>query len=108
MKRWNGWGNVETDYPLPPSGLNYLAQRLGPLAPHPDALKEPLLAAMGPSCLPAHPMVDTSAETRLTHARGQSMRDWVDLRYGRANTFPEGVAFPETDEDVRGLLIYAR
>jgi alkyldihydroxyacetonephosphate synthase len=36
------------------------------------------------------------------------MRDWVDLRYGCVDTFPDGVAFPETDDDVRGLLNYAR
>ncbi|MCK6540718.1 MAG: FAD-binding oxidoreductase, partial [Anaerolineales bacterium] len=40
-------------------------------------------------------------------ARGQSMRDWVELRHGQVNTFPDGVAFPETDEDVRDLLNYA-
>lgn len=108
MKRWNGWGNVNTDYPVPPVALEYLRKRLGRLDPLPDAAKETLLAAVPESRLPAHPLVDTSAETRLTHARGQSMPDWVDLRYGRADTFPEGVAFPETDEDVRDLLAYAR
>ncbi len=108
MKRWNGWGNVDTDYPVPPSALDYLTKRLGQLDPNPDAAKETLLAAVTESRLPAHPLVDVSAETRLTHARGQSMHDWVDMRYGRANTFPDGVAFPETDEDVRGLLKYAR
>jgi len=108
MKRWNGWGNVNTDYPVPPSALDYLRKRLGSLDPIPDSAKESVLSAVTESHLPAHPLVDSSAEARLTHARGQSMRDWVDLRYGRANTFPDGVAFPETDEDVRGLLKYAR
>lgn len=108
MKRWNGWGNVNTDYPVPPVALEYLTKRLGQLNPIPDAAKETLLAAVPESRLPAHPLVDTSVETRLTHARGQSMPDWVDMRYGRTNTFPDGVAFPETDEDVRDLLAYAR
>ena len=108
MKRWNGWGNVDTDYPVPPSALEYLTKVLGPLDPVPDAAKETLLAAVTECRLPAHPLVDTSAEARLTHARGHSMRDWVDLRYGRANTFPDGVAFPQTDEDVRDLLKCAR
>jgi alkyldihydroxyacetonephosphate synthase len=36
------------------------------------------------------------------------MHDWVDLRYGRLDRFPDGVAFPESDEDVRSLLAYAR
>ena len=108
MKRWNGWGNVNTDYPMPPSGLAYLTKTLGSLDPVPDTAKETVLAAVTESRLPAHPLVDASAETRLAHARGQSMRDWVDLRHGRVTTFPDGVAFPETDEDVRGLLKYAR
>jgi glycine/D-amino acid oxidase-like deaminating enzyme len=60
------------------------------------------------SRLPAHPLVDASAEERLMHAREQSMRDWVDMRYGRINSFPDGVAFPESDEDVRGLLKCAK
>jgi len=108
MKRWNGWGNLDTDYPVPPSALEYLTKRLGPLGPSPDAAQETLLAAVGESRLPAHPLVDVSAEARLTHTRGQSMHDWVDMRYGRTDTFPDGVAFPETDEDVRDLLKYAQ
>lgn len=108
MKRWNGWGNVDTDYPVPLSGLDYLTKTLGQLDPAADAAKETVLAAIPESRLPAHPRMDTSAEMRLAHARGQSTRDWVDLRYGRVNTFPDGVAFPESDEDVRGLLKYAR
>ncbi len=108
MKRWNGWGNVSTDYPVPPSALEYLTKRLGQLTPVPDAAKETVIATVGESRLPAHALVDVSAGERLMHARGQSMHDWVDLRYGRVNSFPDGVAFPETDEDVRGLLKYAK
>lgn len=108
MKRWNGWGNVKTYYPVPPSALDYLTKGLGSLSPTPDATKETVLAAVPESRLPAHPLVETSSQERLTHARGQSMHDWIDLRHGRVDTFPDGVAFPETDEDVRDLLRYAR
>jgi len=45
MKRWNGWGNVNTDYPVPPSGLDYLTKNLGQLDPMPDTAKENGLAA---------------------------------------------------------------
>ncbi len=107
MKRWNGWGNVNTDYPVPPSGLDYLTNALGKLDVIPDASKESVLGAVPESRLPVNPLVDVSPETRLTHARGQSMRDWVELRHGRVDTFPDGVAFPESDEDVRGLLKFA-
>lgn len=108
MKRWNGWGNINTEYPVPPTALDYLTKHLGQLDPIPDCKKETVLSAVTESRLPVHPLVDVSAEERLMHARGQSMHDWVDMRYGCANTFPDGVAFPETDEDVRGLLKYAR
>ena len=82
MKRWNGWGNADTDYPVPPPALDYLTKRLGHLDPAPDPQRD-LLSAVTESRLPAHPLADMSVEARLTHARGQSMRDWVELRYGR-------------------------
>jgi alkyldihydroxyacetonephosphate synthase len=107
MKRWNGWGNVNTDYPVPPSALEYLTKILGRLEVIPDASKESQIAVVPESRLPMHPLVDVSPMTRLTHARGQSMHDWVDLRHGRVDTFPDGVAFPESNEEVRNLLKYA-
>src|SRR5687768_12860519 len=108
MRRWNGWGHTDTDYPVLTAALAYLTSYLGQLDPTPDVAKQTVLAAVKGSHLPAHPLVDTSAETRLAHARGQSLPDWVDMRYGLTNTFPDGVAFPESDEDVRNLLKYAR
>src|SRR5512142_1329277 len=88
--------------------MRYLTKHLGPLDPIPDTAKETLLATVRESRLPAHPRVDASAEARLTHARGQSLPDWVDLHYGRTDTFPDGVAFPQTDDEVHDLLAYAR
>ncbi len=108
MKRWNGWGNVDTDYPVPASALDYLTKRLGSLSPQPDSPKGTLLSAVTESRLRAHPLVDASAEARLAHARGQSLPDWVDLRHGRVCAFPDGVAFPQSEEDIRDLLAYAR
>ncbi|MEW5941022.1 MAG: FAD-binding oxidoreductase [Chloroflexota bacterium] len=115
MKRWNGWGNVNTDFPVPPSALDYLATRLGSLdpstgsgqAPARDSAKQTLLSAVTESRLPTHPLVDASAEARLTHARGQSLPDWIDLRYGRVDSFPDGVAFPTSEDDICDLLTYA-
>ncbi len=108
MKRWNGWGNADTDYPVPASALDYLTKRLGSLSPQPDSPKGTLLSAVTESRLRAHPLVDASAEARLAHARGQSLPDWVDLRHGRVCAFPDGVAFPQSEEDIRDLLAYAR
>jgi alkyldihydroxyacetonephosphate synthase len=44
---------------------------------------------------------------RVHHARGQSLPDWIAVRSGRIPAFPDGVAFPATDSQVRGLIHYA-
>ncbi|MCI0519172.1 MAG: FAD-binding oxidoreductase [Chloroflexi bacterium] len=93
--------------PPAPAARDYLSSRLGQLPAIPDCAKESVLSAIPASHLPAHPLVDDSAGERLMHARGQSMRDWIELRYGRVNSFPDGVAYPESGGDVRGLLSYA-
>lgn len=108
MKRWNGWGNVDTDYPLPAPAEAYLVGKLGRLAPLPDAALGDILATVPESRLPAHRLVVTDSETRLRHARGQSLPDWVALRSGRVGNFPDGVAFPESESDVADLLGYAK
>ena len=41
------------------------------------------------------------------NALGQSLPDWLRLRYGRIDTAPDGVAFPESGAEVRELLDYA-
>ena len=52
-------------------------------------------------------MVTTPID-RLLHARGQSLPDWVALRSGRIGAFPDGVAYPEDETQVRSLLDYAK
>ncbi len=111
MKRWNGWGNLETTYPLPDSARDYLTRFLGPLEAAPDAALETVLRSVPATrlrALPAATLVDVSPMARLTHARGQSLPDWVALRCGRIPVFPDGVAFPQSEDDVRALLAYAR
>jgi alkyldihydroxyacetonephosphate synthase len=41
------------------------------------------------------------------HARGQSSPDWIALRSGRIPAFPDGVAYPTDETQVRQLLEYA-
>lgn len=108
MKRWNGWGNVDTDYPVPDSARAYLVNLFGSLDPTPDAGLDAVLKSVPASRLPAHPLVDTSPMERLTHARGQSMADWVVLRSGQIPAFPDGVAYPTSEEQVRELMAYAK
>jgi alkyldihydroxyacetonephosphate synthase len=108
MKRWNGWGNINTDYPLPESGLAYLKGRLGPLEILQDVPMENILPAIPDSRLPTHSLVSTDHETRLRHTRGQSLPDLVALSSGHIESFPDGVAFPENEDDVRELLAFAQ
>ncbi len=108
-RRWNGWGYLTTDYPLPPSAADYLEDAVGPGQATPDVSFEALLAAVPDSRLPA-PLpatATTEPDERLLHARGQSLPDWIALRSGRGLTFPDGVAYPRDAADVRALLAYA-
>jgi alkyldihydroxyacetonephosphate synthase len=108
MRRWNGWGDERTDYPFPETAARYLAMLVGDGKPAPDAGLEAVLAAVPPPTMPENPLVWTGPLDRLRHARGQSLPDWVALRSGRIGAFPDGVAHPDSEEQVRQLLAYAR
>lgn len=108
MKRWNGWGEAAVDYPLPEEAAAKLAEWVGPGAAPADDSWEEALQRVPPSRLPDHSLIDASAPVRLRRARGQSLPDWIALRSGLVDSFPDGVAFPTNDEEVRALLAYAR
>lgn len=107
MKRWNGWGLLRTDKPVPDTALRFLAQRLGQGSTAPDATLEQVVASVPEGSLPDHPLVDTDPEVRVRSARGQSLPDWIALRSGRIPAFPDGVARTRTTEEVRTLLSWA-
>jgi alkyldihydroxyacetonephosphate synthase len=108
MRRWNGWGDEGTTYPLPDVAAEYLATLVGHGEPEPDAEFQSAVASVPASRLPSHPLVSDDPADRLLHARGQSLPDWVALRSGRIGVFPDGVAYPTTDEDIRSLFTFAR
>ena len=108
LKRWNGWGNIETDYPLPEDGLDYLKGQLGHLEAPKDATLESVLTSLPESRLPTHPLIMPDPETRLRHSRGQSLPDWVALNTGRIEAFPDGVAFPTSSQQVQDLLQFTQ
>jgi len=107
MRRWNGWGDAATDYPLPPSAEDYLCRLVGRGTRPLDASLEQVLSTVPPSRLPLDASVDTGALQRLLHARGQSLPDWIALRSGHLAPFPDGVSFPRSTEQVRRLFRYA-
>lgn len=108
MRRWNGWGDEATDYHLPESAASYLETLVGKGPSIPDVTFEQLVATVPPSQLAPCVHVTTDAAERVYHARGQSLPDWVAMRAGRVGVFPDGVAYPQSDEDVRALFDYAR
>ena len=108
MRRWNGWGDEATHYPLPQSALNYLENRIGAGLPLQDATLEEALSGIPASRLPEHPLISTQPMDRLLHARGQSLPDWIALRSGRIKVFPDGVAFPICTANVNTLLDFCR
>lgn len=107
MKRWNGWGDETIDYPLPQSAVPFLEAAVGRGSPPGDALLAEVLAAIPPSRLSPHPLISTDPEDRVRHARGQSLPDWVALRSGKIGVFPDGVACPTAQSEVRAIIQFA-
>ncbi len=109
MRIWNGWGVENSEYAitLGDSARQVLGSLIGEAEALPAATLEEVVAKVPPSRLPEHPLVDTDTEVRARHARGQSLPDVLDMRGGGVDTFPDGVAFPESGEQVRELLDYA-
>ncbi len=108
MRRWNGWGDEQNDFPLKKSAHEFLIERLGEGQPLPDASLEDVIKQVPESRLPDHPLISTDKEQRVRHARGQSLPDWLAMRSGNFGVFPDGVAFPEDGQQVRELLQFAK
>lgn len=108
MRRWNGWGDENTHYPLKPAGLLYLQQLLQPSTALADCSYEQALARVPAGRLPAHSLINSDRAVRLRHARGQSLPDWLAMRSGEMGPYPDGVAEPRTSDEVRELLDWAQ
>ena len=108
MRRWNGWGDDTFTYELPESAARFLHEVVGPGKPQRQVTLAEVVAQVPPSRLAAHPLISTDPECRVRHARGQSFPDWVAMRSGEFGVFPDGVAHPHNEADVRALLNYAQ
>lgn len=108
MKRIQGWGNIETDYPVPEPARVYLEKVVGKPHHQKNISIDELIRKIPPTRLSTHPLINTDPEQRLRHARGQSLNDWIDMCDGLVNSFPDGVAYPENDADVRALIEFAQ
>jgi alkyldihydroxyacetonephosphate synthase len=106
--RWNGWGLESVHLPLNPEMKHTLQQELGPGVSSPSALLSRVLENIPDSRAPEHPLLDTKPWSRLLHARGQSLPDWAQLRFGELETYPDAVAYPDTEGQLQELLTLAR
>src|SRR5665648_317323 len=107
MRRWNGWGEESTCYPLPRSAQEYLEKQIGAGLSLEDASLIETLSRVPETRLPEHALISNLPTDRLLHARGQSLPDWIALRSGRILHFPDGVAFPLDASALKTLLEYA-
>ena len=108
MKRWNGWGSELIDFPVSSGAKYYLSKIIGRASPRPSARFEDALRLIPLGKLPSHPLVSSDPSIRLRHARGQSLPDWIALRYGTIDRVPDGVALPASEKEVQELLIFAK
>lgn len=108
MRRWNGWGDDSIEAHMPAGALDFLRERIGDAQPPSDATLGQALAGLGPSRLPARPFIDASPRARLSASFGQSLGDWLHLRFGRIAAAVDGVATPGDEAEVRDLLAFAR
>jgi alkyldihydroxyacetonephosphate synthase len=108
MRRWNGWGDDLIEYPLLQSAAEFLATLVGVGTKPEDLSLQAMVKLVPDSRLPRHPRVSPNPVDRLRHARGQSLPDWLALRSGRIDTFPDGVAFPTSEADILELIEFAR
>jgi alkyldihydroxyacetonephosphate synthase len=98
---------VSVQIGLSPAGLALLKQRIGEGRTAPDYPLDKFLERLPESRLPRHPLVTADPRLRLECAHGQSLPDWIRLRGGTLASFPDGVARPQTRQDIQELLAYA-
>jgi alkyldihydroxyacetonephosphate synthase len=110
MKRWNGWGDEKNNlgYELTKTSQDYIENILGKSEPLPEISLDEAIAKVPKSRAPHHILINTDAEVRLRHCRGQSIPDWLATHSGEFGTFPDGVAFPSTTVEVQELLQFAK
>jgi len=110
MKRWNGWGDEKNNFgfELTKTSQNYIENILGKSVPLPEITLDEAVAKVPETRAPQHRLINTDAEIRLRHSRGQSIPDWLATHSGDFGTFPDGVAFPKTTKEVQELLQLAK
>mgnify|MGYP000358881208 FL=1 len=110
MKRWNGWGDEKNNlgFELSTTSQNYIENILGKSTALPEITLDEAIAKVPTSKAPYHKLINTDAEVRLRHCRGQSIPDWIATHSGQFEAFPDGVALPNSTREVQELLQFAK
>ncbi|PCI58548.1 MAG: FAD-binding oxidoreductase [Gammaproteobacteria bacterium] len=113
MRRWNGWGDDSISMALPHSAEMFLQQELGTAKPLTDISLVDATAKVPATRLTAlqqqqFTWLSIDKEQRLRHAKGQSLPDWLAMRSGDIDNFPDAVAFPENRQDIQNLLQWSQ
>ncbi|GIC76316.1 FAD-binding oxidoreductase [Moritella sp. F3] len=108
MKRWNGWGDEANKLDLPNTADAFLLAKVGTTTPLVDAQLSDVIKQVPESRLPTHRLINRDPEIRIRHARGQSLPDWLAMRSGDFEYFPDGVSFPENNDDLIELLSFCQ
>ena len=88
MRRWDGWGFEDVDAHLGARGRAFVEAQVGTGAPPAFATLADVVGSVPASRVAAHDLLDTEPEARVRHARGQSLPDLLDLRFGRLERGP--------------------
>lgn len=108
MRRWNGWGEESVSLPLPARARDLLEEKVGSGNPQRSCSLSSVISRVPRSRFAESAPADTDPGIRALYARGQSLPDWIALRSGDVSTFPDGVAFPEDEEDLQRIMGFAR
>ncbi|ACL04868.1 FAD linked oxidase domain protein [Desulfatibacillum aliphaticivorans] len=108
MIRYNGWGDESVTMETAKKGLEMLKDAVGPGQPGEDCPLAKILAKVGASRLPEHSLLSREPMDRYTHAHGQSLPDWIAMRGGTLENFPDAVAYPTTSQEVEDVMEYAQ
>ncbi len=104
MRRWNGWGDDSTDFPLTPLAQTYLVERIGRGRPQAEASRAQAVASIAAARGRWGAHWNTEPEIRLDHARGQSFPDWLALKSGRVGPVADAVSFPPDSDAAETVL----
>lgn len=113
MRRWNGWGDESKSMVMPDSAAKFLQQELGKTKCLADISLTEVLTKVPNTRLSQQQLdhfswLTDDKEQRVRHAKGQSLPDWLAMRSGNIDVFPDAVAFPENRHDIQILLQWAQ